>query len=154
MKKGYRQSDEHVTARIVSGERHPRWEGDAVSQKGGRARALRRFPPGPCETCGSAEGERHHVDGDTVNNASANVRMLCRRCHMLEDGRLERFRGMAKARSADAVAAAAAEKRARTSCKRGHSLSGENLYLAPDGTRVCKTCRHAHKRAHRARRGS
>lgn len=29
----------------------------------------------------------------------------------------------------------------KTHCKRGHVLSGENLYVRPDGTRDCYTCR-------------
>ncbi len=28
----------------------------------------------------------------------------------------------------------------KTHCKNGHSLSGENLYMPPDGGRVCKQC--------------
>lgn len=28
-----------------------------------------------------------------------------------------------------------------TTCKRGHELSGENVYSRPDGKRGCKTCR-------------
>lgn len=31
----------------------------------------------------------------------------------------------------------------RTHCRRGHELAGDNLYTAPDGERVCKTCRQA-----------
>jgi hypothetical protein len=30
----------------------------------------------------------------------------------------------------------------KTHCKRGHPLSGDNLYSAPSGRRVCKTCHH------------
>jgi hypothetical protein len=35
----------------------------------------------------------------------------------------------------------AAENAAKTHCKRGHPLSGENLYVEPKGTRACKQCR-------------
>ena len=37
----------------------------------------------------------------------------------------------------------------RTHCKRGHPLSGENLYRAPNGTRHCLTCNRARDRARR-----
>lgn len=53
--------------------------------------------PGPlfCEhlvngvVCGEP-AERHHVDGDTHNNARSNVRFLCRKHHHTEDGRCQR----------------------------------------------------------------
>lgn len=32
---------------------------------------------------------------------------------------------------------------AKTHCKRGHPLSGENLYLYEDGTRACRMCRYS-----------
>jgi hypothetical protein len=48
---------------------------------------------------------------------------------------------------AKAVAAAAVVRRARTHCKRGHPLSGENLqiYINPRGqrARVCKACKRS-----------
>lgn len=31
-------------------------------------------------------------------------------------------------------------------CRRGHSLSGLNLYIRPDGKRACKTCRRQNMR--------
>lgn len=30
----------------------------------------------------------------------------------------------------------------KTHCKRGHPFSGDNLYVAPDGERGCRTCRN------------
>jgi len=47
--------------------------------------------------------------------------------------------------------AAAAARRARTHCKRGHELSGQNLYLHANGSRECKECKKIHKRNYRAR---
>lgn len=35
-------------------------------------------------------------------------------------------------------------------CKRGHSLSGENLYVSPKGIRGCRSCRSAHAARSRA----
>ena len=48
------------------------------------------------------------------------------------------------------IEAAAAAKRAQTHCKRGHELSGDNLYRTTQGKRGCKECRKLHKRNHRA----
>lgn len=44
-----------------------------------------------------------------------------------------------------AIAAHSAKKKAQTHCKRGHELSGDNLYVQPNGNtnrRACKKCRH------------
>lgn len=46
-----------------------------------------------------------------------------------------------------AVAANAAKKRAQTHCKRGHELSGDNLYLY-QGRRHCRACRRGWERGH------
>ena len=35
----------------------------------------------------------------------------------------------------------------REVCIRGHSLSGDNLYVQPDGKRMCRECKRARKRA-------
>lgn len=46
------------------------------------------------------------------------------------------------------VAAAAKAKRAATHCKRGHELSGQNLFITSGGSRGCKACRKIHKRTY------
>lgn len=85
---GFKQTPEHVAKRTRSGEEHYAWQGDAVSEKGGRKRALRAFPAiGPC-ACGEPKAERHHKDGNTANNDPSNIDILCRRCHMEADGRM------------------------------------------------------------------
>jgi hypothetical protein len=43
-------------------------------------------------------------------------------------------------------------RRTKTHCKRGHPLSGDNLFIRLDGYRVCRTCSRAHKRDHQIRR--
>lgn len=48
------------------------------------------------------------------------------------------------------VAAAAMAKRAMTHCKRGHPLSGSNVYRTKTGRRVCKECRKTHKEKYRS----
>lgn len=89
---------------------------------------------------------------ETANNEPSNIQMLCRQCHMKVDGRLEVVRRISKANSKMLIEAAAEEKRNRTHCQRGHLLSGENLYITPDGKRVCKTCRKIHKKNYRRKK--
>ena len=90
--RGYSQSESHKQKRLdaIKGENHPRWAGDAISEKGGRKRALRMYPDiGPCSKCGAENAERHHVDANTANNHPSNIEVLCRRHHMEADGRLD-----------------------------------------------------------------
>lgn len=148
---GYKQTPEHVAARMRYGKNNHGWLGDEVSAKGGRTRAIRAFPEiGPCEMCGAARAERHHRDGNTANNAPSNIAPLCRKCHMAKDGRLEEFSKMAKTRVADAISASAAKRRSRTHCKNGHPLAGANLYTH-NNKRSCKTCQRASAKAYRER---
>ncbi len=80
-----------ASVRLV-GEANAMWQGDAVSVEGGRKRARRMYKAGPCTKCGDPKSERHHINGDTANNTPENVELLCRKCHMTEDGRLEASR--------------------------------------------------------------
>jgi hypothetical protein len=64
-------------------ERHSRWKGGTHYD---------RIPIlGACERCGERATDRHHKDGNNKNHSAENVQALCRRCHMLLDGRLERL---------------------------------------------------------------
>src|SRR5687768_17141450 len=106
-KQGYKQSPDHVAKRVKSGEKHHAWMGENISEKGGRKRALRLYRDiGPCWNCGREPAERHHIDGDTGINSPSNIAIVCRRCHMESDGRLDEFRELARRNQADAVAAA------------------------------------------------
>ena len=73
------------------GALNPSWKGDAASDSAKRRRARRLIPSlGACEDCGAPATERHHADGTPGNNDRGNLRLLCRRCHMAADQRLER----------------------------------------------------------------
>lgn len=48
-----------------------------------------------------------------------------------------------------ARAAATAKKLSATHCKRGHSLSGDNLRINPNGARVCRACSRLRDRNYR-----
>ena len=105
-KVGYKQTPEHVQKRTRRGASHYAWLGSKVSVKGGRSRALRLFKDvGPCVMCGAIRSERHHVDGNTANNEPANVVVVCRRCHMRADGRLDTFKKLAIANQPKAAQA-------------------------------------------------
>jgi hypothetical protein len=71
------------------GEANPSWKGDAAREETKRERARRMYPLGECEHdgCEASATDRHHVDRDTGNNARSNIRLLCRKHHMEEDGR-------------------------------------------------------------------
>ena len=73
------------------GETHGGWKGKNILVGSGHVRAQKAFPMGPCEECSKPGRDRHHVDGDTANNSVGNVQILCRRCHMIADGRMEKF---------------------------------------------------------------
>lgn len=104
-KKGYKQSNEHVQKRKRFGPKHHAWKDDNLTINSGRTRALRKYPIKPCEICGSNKSERHHKNGDTKDNTPENIQFLCRRCHMVEDGRLDGFKLVAKQNQPRACAA-------------------------------------------------
>lgn len=76
------------------GPLNPRWKGDGATPQAGRARAeSMHVAASHCERCDKRrKTERHHKDGNTLNNERSNIRFLCRRCHMTEDGRLQQLR--------------------------------------------------------------
>ena len=77
-----------------AGEEHPGWKGDAASPRAKRRRATKIYALGDCERCALPATERHHKDKNTGNNLKSNIMILCRRCHMVEDGRLEKLRAL------------------------------------------------------------
>lgn len=126
--KGFKRSLEFCVKQSLAkmGEKNPNWKGGAARIRTGRTRAERLYLQiGSCTSCGSPKTERHHRDDNTLNNSLDNVAILCRRCHMAEDGRLEKFYAMAR--------------RKKDTCKYGHPMSGDNLYIWK-GQRSCKSC--------------
>lgn len=105
--RGYKQSKQHIEKRKRFGKEHCNWKGDDIITKSGRSRALRKFKVDHCEKCGTKNVriDRHHKDGNTKNNLRSNVFLLCRKCHMIEDGRLINFIKLAKENQPNAVAA-------------------------------------------------
>jgi hypothetical protein len=112
----------------------------------GHKKALRLFPEiGPCAKCGEKKSERHHIDDNPHNNSPQNIMPLCRRCHTIIHGKC-----LPKGAREKGTAIAAAKKRAITHCPLGHPYQGENLYVTPQGKRVCKECNRIAKRKYRA----
>ena len=106
-KKGFKQSDEHIEKRKRFGPDHHLWIGGDIQVRSGRTRAGRAFKKEPCEICGESKKviDRHHLDGATKNNERSNIQFLCRKCHMREDGRLEKFSELGKKMQPIALAA-------------------------------------------------
>jgi hypothetical protein len=73
------------------GERNARWKGDETSPIAKRKRAQLLYKLGKCELCPEPATDRHHRDGNTGNNVLSNISLLCRRCHMVVDGRIQRL---------------------------------------------------------------
>ncbi len=74
--------------RILDGNH--KWKTDVTRKETGRRRCRDVFPNQSCEVCGH-KAERHHRDGNTLNNASDNIAFLCRKHHMESDGRLQKL---------------------------------------------------------------
>lgn len=69
----------------------PNWKGEqSINLQTGRVRAQAAFPVlGICQHCNLKPAkDRHHIDNNTYNNDPSNVALLCRKCHMIADGRL------------------------------------------------------------------
>lgn len=65
------------------GEKNPRWKGDRVKPQTGNDRARRWFK--------APEGfDRHHKDGNPLNNNPSNIEVTSRKGHMTVDGRLSK----------------------------------------------------------------
>jgi hypothetical protein len=60
------------------------------SRSTGWRRARQARPLEQCEypDCEDQGMDRHHIDGDPLNNELSNIAVYCRRHHMLVDGRL------------------------------------------------------------------
>lgn len=65
------------------------FKGESVKKKTGNHRAYFQFQlPSRCELCDNPAHDRHHKDGNTLNNDPSNIQFLCVKCHMALDGRM------------------------------------------------------------------
>lgn len=74
-------------------EKNPNWKNYNIKQQSGSCNARRWFKIRPCEVCGKINGriDRHHKDGNEINNAPENIQFLCRKHHMIADGRMAKI---------------------------------------------------------------
>lgn len=87
-----RRNEEYRISRLPRGTDSPHWKGSQASDYAKRHRArvhFRNIAGIMCQCCeGRVAIDRHHKDGDIENNSPDNIELLCRRCHMMKDGRL------------------------------------------------------------------
>lgn len=99
------------------------------------ATALRTGSECSCLQCGATFwGKKNQI-------AKGDAKYCSKRCYQVAQiGKSKRstFPSLA-------IDAAAIAKKAITHCKRGHPLSGENLFITAQGNRGCKECRKIHK---------
>ena len=81
--------------------------------------------------------------------AKGNARFCSKACY--QKSQIGISKPMPPAATERGVQAAAAKKLAQDDCKRGHPLSGENLFITSNGARGCKECRKEHNHAYLAR---
>lgn len=113
-------------------EKNPMWKGTDVLPQAGHLRARRRFTLKPCADCGAPGRDRHHQDANTLNNTEENVIILCRRCHMKRDGRLEK---LIASRRIYGVRPHCGHGHLYTEKSTGFSQKGKYIY------RYCKVCK-------------
>ncbi len=77
-------------------ENNSNWKGNCARDETKRARIARRVIMSDCENCGHKGYDRHNKSGDLNNYLSENFMILCRKCCMEKDGRLESFKELAK----------------------------------------------------------
>lgn len=140
----------------MSGPNHPAWKG-GVTPKNEKIRKSRRYAEWrlaifrrddfTCQLCGArnGKGRRVKLNADHIKPFSThpelrfdldNGRTLCVPCHI----QTPTWGGSPTRTSKD-------------ECYRGHSLVDPvNLYMAPDGRRMCRACRRAASRASLSRK--
>lgn len=74
---------------------HGNFKENATDPQTGRARAERMYSleGKVCEVCGTTNYdtvERHHKNGNPLNNEPENIQFLCRYHHMIVDGRIQK----------------------------------------------------------------
>lgn len=117
-----------------SGHVWPQARKDKVAAK------LRTGATFACETCGASFWRKRK----DINKG--DCRFCSRPCYAASLKGV--YRPVSDACKTRGIAAAATARRSRTECKRGHPLSGENLFITSAGGRGCKQCRRIHKAAY------
>ena len=74
------------------------YKGDSATDRAKRRRAQVMYKLDKCEMCDDKATDRHHIDGIVGHNKRSNLLFLCRRCHMLIDGRMEKLTSLERPR--------------------------------------------------------
>lgn len=84
------------------GKNHYRWTGDKVSYKGLHLWINKNKPkPLTCENCNQVKRlDAANVSGEYKRDIN-DFKWLCRKCHMIEDGRMEAFKKLPRDYSGD-----------------------------------------------------
>lgn len=61
-----------------------------------KSKFLEKIPLGPCQDCGGIAHDKICSDYDAFFSIKENVYFLCRRCHMIRDGRMEKLKEVGK----------------------------------------------------------
>jgi hypothetical protein len=84
--------------RLRTGTDNPLYKTEGVSARTISKRA-RLIPLGPCVDCGGKANDRVFPDGREIDSENPVFVSLCRRCHMIRDGRLDRLKTVASTNS-------------------------------------------------------
>ena len=101
----------------------------------------------------------HHEPVTAAENVarSARVRTHCKHGHEFTPENTRMYRGARVCRTCHSrtahVARAPRPRVAKTHCAQGHAFTAANTYVAPRGSRECKTCRTAIMDRYRERNG-
>lgn len=91
--KKYQDSFRRKISQSKIGDKNSQWKGDKAGMVALHARLRRRFKaPELCMNCNKAKvHDLANISGKYKSDIS-DWKWLCRRCHMVEDGRLEKFK--------------------------------------------------------------
>ena len=97
--RGRRFSEEHKGRLALSklNGNNPNWKGNKVSQRSVHDWIKRRSPkPDKCQDCGKVGWVDLANISQEYKRDVDDYKWICRKCHMTEDGRLNKFINMAK----------------------------------------------------------
>ena len=81
------------------GSKNPAWTGDAVGYSGVHTWIRDRYPkPLLCELCGTQPSRDLANKSGVYKRDLADWWYLCRKCHMISDGRIDRLRASSRSR--------------------------------------------------------
>lgn len=94
---GTYQTEEHIKKRVKHNENHPAWKGNRVTY-GALHQWIRRHLPKPqfCENCKTNSPYDVANKDNKYSRDLSTWEWLCRKCHMLKDGRLAKLHKVRK----------------------------------------------------------